>query len=805
MKRLIVWFSLLLVCVACSVPEIPKNKAPLASFTKSISGLSVSFDASSSTDSDGSISSYVWSFGDGSSGSGITVIHTYATAGSFTVTLTVTDNQAQASSSSQQISVTESPSDLSISGKVSLGSTTLGNESSTILRKPQGALASSEAAYFSSLPEVEIIAGEVLLQFREGLATQASSLKVANSEFRQVRQLALRNTALFRAEGLSQGETIALMAALANRADIIHVSLNYRYYPLAIPNDPNFTFQWHYPAINMPQAWDQTVGSADTVVAVVDTGIINHPELTGRLLAGFDFVSNATNAGDGDGRDSDPTDPGPNEATGYHGTHVAGTIAANSNDASGIAGINWNAKILPVRVLGKQGGTFSDILDGVLWAAGLHPSLANPNPADVLNLSLGGTSPCEALAQQVFDQVIAAGKIVVVAAGNESQDARFVSPANCQNVITVGASDFAGLRAPYSNYGPRIDVMAPGGDTSADLNSDNFVDGVLSLGFNDNTQQFNFPFYQGTSMATPHVAGVASLMKALKPDISQLEVLEALRSTARPLSLEQCNGGQLGVGVADCGAGLIDANAALQTIDSTTPPPPPPAEDLVFNPTNVNFGTDLDSFDIALTNNSLTSLDWSVETFIDDADNPSEVATGVVLLSELSGSLSPGASQNLRVSVDRSLASADGDYHLDIEFLTTAGTKLYPIFFTKGIITSPVTGDLQDTQVLACFLDANQKCVTAKSIETTISQTGTSADYSVTSLAAGNYWIIGWKDSNEDDDINAGDFFGYYSVDSLGATVINPPASNIDFVLEELSEADLASNQAIRLWRKWHP
>ena len=244
--------------------------------------------------------------------------------------------------------------------------------------------------------------------------------------------------------------------------------------PLLLPNDPGLASQWHYrgpPAemggANLPPAWDLTTGSAGIVVAVIDTGSMpGHPDLAGRFIGGYDLIADLPTGNDGDGRDADPTDPGdwitaaesagavfsgcPIQDSSFHGTHVAGTIGAASNNGVGVAGINWVSKILPVRVLGKCGGWTSDVVDGIRWSAGLAvPNVpANTNPARVLNLSLGGYachgSPqvcdCGTSTQSAIDDAVDAGAVVVVAAGNSNRPASESTPGNCNGVITVGAT-----------------------------------------------------------------------------------------------------------------------------------------------------------------------------------------------------------------------------------------------------------------------------------------------------------------------------------------------------------------------------
>ena len=259
----------------------------------------------------------------------------------------------------------------------------------------------------------------------------------------------------------------------------------------ATPNDPGFTGQWYLrsaeaSAVNATAAWDRELGSVGVVVAVLDTGVTyDHPDLGrgdlgGRLLPGFDFVSSTLRGNDGDGRDADPSDPGDwvNDAdktdptftncdvtgSSWHGTRVAGMIGAMTNNSAGVSGLSWNSFILPVRVLGKCGGTDSDILAGMRWAAGLSTpgAPANPTPARVLNLSLGSTSACEQSYRTVIDELRARKVLVVISAGNEGTIVS--SPANCPGVASVAALRHAGSKVGFSNLGPEVTIGAPGGN-----------------------------------------------------------------------------------------------------------------------------------------------------------------------------------------------------------------------------------------------------------------------------------------------------------------------------------------------------
>lgn len=349
--------------------------------------------------------------------------------------------------------------------------------------------------------------------------------------------------------------------------------------------------QWDYqPAsiegggIDLPAAWEVTTGSENIVVAVIDSGILPHADLVGNLLPGYDFVSSDPGGGfytanDGDGRDADPTDPGDwithDEHAGHdasrgfftgcgvkpsswHGTHVAGTIGAATNNRRGIGGINWKVKILPVRAWGKCGGYSSDIIDAARWAAGLPvPGVPrNPNPAHILNMSLDGPGACSLALQQAINEIVDTGKVVVVAAGNRNVNVAAVSPASCRGVITVAATDRSGAKAPYSNYGPAVTLSAPGGDISAALQN-----GVLSTSNNGRTAPVadDYGYKQGTSMAVPHVAGIVALMLSANPDLTPAQIGATLQATAR--SFPTNTGADCTVHT--CGAGIINAAAAV--------------------------------------------------------------------------------------------------------------------------------------------------------------------------------------------------------------------------------------------------
>jgi serine protease len=370
-----------------------------------------------------------------------------------------------------------------------------------------------------------------------------------------------------------------LLAALQARADIEYAEPDTQMYALSTPNDPNYPQQWDYyeptGGMNLPGAWDLATGTG-AVVAVLDTGKTSHPDLDAHWLAGYDFISSSTAARDGNGRDSNPQDQGDWYAAGecgqttasnssWHGSHVAGTIAALGNNGVGVAGVAYNAKVLPVRVLGKCGGTSSDIADAIVWASGGTVSgvPANPNPAKVINLSLGGSGACSQTYRRAISSANSRGTTVVVAAGNSNANASGFTPANCAGVVTVAALDRAGNRAFYSNFGATVEVSAPGGEVRLETDPAGTrstpQNGILST-LNDGATTPGNPIYftyMGTSMAAPHVAGLVALMLSKHAGLTPAQVLAALQAHARPIP-GTCSGG--------CGSGLVDAAATVAAV-----------------------------------------------------------------------------------------------------------------------------------------------------------------------------------------------------------------------------------------------
>lgn len=341
-------------------------------------------------------------------------------------------------------------------------------------------------------------------------------------------------------------------------------------------------------SINTGSMWANFHGTAPTIVAVLDTGVLpSHPMLQGHLLSGYDFVSDSVIAADGQTvggseRDADPTDPGDGvtaadlaadpacaglSTSSWHGTFVSGLIAGNPIPSEGIFSINWNAVVLPVRVLGKCGGFSTDLADAIRWAAGLRVSgvPANPFPAKVINLSLGSEGACvPSIEGAAIAAARQAGSLVVVASGNDGNTVD--SPANCPGAFGVAAIDQEGLKANYSNFGSSIQLSAPGGDAAFPIwsASNTGITGPLTNTYNTKI---------GTSFSSPMVAGAASLYWSLNPSASVSGVENALRSSARPfLSLAGapvCTTATQGVEcnctTTLCGAGMLDVANLVNT------------------------------------------------------------------------------------------------------------------------------------------------------------------------------------------------------------------------------------------------
>jgi serine protease len=380
------------------------------------------------------------------------------------------------------------------------------------------------------------------------------------------------------------------------------------------PNDPLFPSQWYLQAaqpsaINAVAAWNVVPGAGGPVIAVLDTGDrLNHEDLVGKFLPGYDFISDSRFSGDGDGRDNDPSDPGDYivqadvqnnnqlknlcNSTGYvpdvtpsswHGTRVTGIIAATANNAVGITGISWSGRVLPVRILGKCGGGFdSDIQAAMRWAAGLHvPGVPdNPNPARIVNLSLGGPGNCGNSYKDVINELTANGVLVVASAGNETGPVDV--PGNCPGVLAVGGLRHVGTKVGYSSLGHEVGISAPAGNCvnidpgdeclfPINTTTDMGLTVPAGSGYTD-----GFHINVGTSFSAPIAAGVAALMLEVHPDIPPGDLISRIKAGASHFphdpGLPTCPSvgaagsgidGQCNCTTTTCGAGMLNANQAV--------------------------------------------------------------------------------------------------------------------------------------------------------------------------------------------------------------------------------------------------
>ena len=449
-----------------------------------------------------------------------------------------------------------------------------------------------------------------------------------------------RGVQLVQADGLD-AETLA--RRLAADPDVAYAQPNGRKRLVAAPNDPLYAAsaterrsngsalqdgpasgQWYLrapdatvrSAIDIEAAWARTRGSASVVVAVLDTGVrFEHPDLSARLLPGYDFVTNATVANDGGGRDADPSDPGDwvtaAEAgrapftgceasnSSWHGTATSSLVGATADNGNGMAGAAPGVRVLPVRVLGKCFGNDADIIAGMRWAAGLPVDgvPANPTPARVLNLSLGGTGICGAAYQAAVDEITARGVLVVAAAGN-SAGGPVNEPANCRGVLGVVALRHVGSKVGFSDMGPEIGIAAPGGNCINVTRGSACLYPILAAtntGLqqpSDSAWSSSYDITVGTSFSSPLVAAVAGLMVSRNPALAPADVVSLMKLTARPFPTTGADNapgdrtpvpvcgdgaptgpsGQCYCTTALCGAGMLDAGAAVLAAASRAAP-----------------------------------------------------------------------------------------------------------------------------------------------------------------------------------------------------------------------------------------
>ncbi len=636
-------------------------------------------------------------------------------------------------------------------------------------------------------------AGEVLVKPRAGadLAVDLAARGLVDRDripaeaHLAVTQLPLDGSAEDRARA-----TVALVRSLAASPRVEYAELNLirtvQGGGTFTPDDSFYGLQWHYPLMRLPEAWASLLafsgGTTPTQVrvAVVDTGRRPHTDLDAntRTDIEYDFITDAAVAGDGGGPDSNAFDVGDSSGLGpssFHGTHVAGTIAAVTNNGAGIAGVAAvgpvPVQVVHLRVLGIGGGSDFDIARAVRYAAGLTNTGIPTLPLgtiQVINLSLGGPGSSSTM-QNAVTAARNAGAVILAAAGNENSGQAFY-PAAYAGVISVSAVDRNALKAPYSNFHASVDLCAPGGNTAVDQDGDGYVDGVLSTLVNTAGNPI-YVFYQGTSMACPHAAGVAAMMKSIDPSLTPAQIETKLKQTAIDLGAA----GQDSI----YGAGLVDALAAVQSAGApggTTDPV------FVVNPVALNFGTASTQLTLALSNGGGGTI--TVNSAVPGDPWLSLVPTGAA----------PGSPINvtaLRVTVNRahpSLAAA-GDYASDVTIPSSAGTVVVPVNVTVDA-TPPLDVDLF---VLAVDLSGDDLVTIAEGVVNPSITLAYRLDELTTSngllLPPGDYLIVCGSDDNDDGFIcGDGDTYcGLYpTLNDPALVTVDGNVSGVNFVVAPL-------------------
>lgn len=647
------------------------------------------------------------------------------------------------------------------------------------------ASSSGEAAH-ALRSDADFLPGEALVSYEGGLRAAGKALPQAVVALGAERLMSLPG----RFDRLRLGATLQKAAwqsplgrpyagdALARKAATLHAIKrlqhtggvaaawpNMRVRAYATPNDSYYSDQWHYRLIDAPAAWDLTTGASSVLAAVIDTGVLlGHPDLQGQFddsdPDGYDFVSSVAGPCDGDGRDGNALDPGrPGIGGTFHGTHVAGTIAALSDNGSGVAGVSWQTSLMPIRVLGCEGtGSIADIVNGMLYAAGLDNASGTvpARRADVMNLSLGCTDCYSAQYQAVIDDIRDAGTIIVAAAGNDGTT-QLSYPASYDGVVSVGAVGPESEHAPYSQSNGAVDVAAPGGDQ---VNYGLQDGGVLSTYGRDSSGDlvYGYGFLQGTSMATPHVAGVVALMKAVNPGLTPAQLDNLL-----------AEGGittDLGASGRDdqYGYGIINAAAAVRAAGELAGGDPAPETPLLaVSPESLSFGMSTTALSLTARNAGSGSL--SIDAVSDDAD----------WLTVSVAASTPDAIV-YTVNVDRN-GLGDGSYSATIRFDSSANDLEVPVLMRVGSSAGDAAADAGLHYILLIDPDSGE----------TVAQAAVSAQdgaytYHLSDLAAGHYFVAAGTDNDNDGFIcDGGEACGAYpTLGSYGQIEIEVGADGVD-------------------------
>jgi serine protease len=558
------------------------------------------------------------------------------------------------------------------------------------------------------------------------------------------------------------------------------------------PNDRSYPLQrWHYEMLQLPAAMTRLLAlpsqpTRRPLVAVIDTGVFgSHPDLAPQIEDGFSFIS-VNRAGDNN--QLSPEDPATNaERPSWHGSHVSGTVAAQSFDGVGAAGVAPMATLMPLRVFASSGrgvGANSyDITQAILYAAGLDNGSGRraPRRADVINLSLGSGGACPTYYQDVITQALAQGTIVVVAAGNDARNdqglsAPVGSPANCLGVIAVAALDAGRKPSYYSNSGTEIKVAAPGGDSNVSTTGNGAVDAIYSTTatFDANgARQASVTGLQGTSMAAPHVAGVMALMRYVNPAITPAQI-QSLFTQGRLTVDVNVNGFDTFTGY-----GLIDSSKAIDAALELAGGSPPPAAGVVLAlPSSIDFGAIRTDADIELRLSGASSE--RVLSVTSSSPAISVAATSVDAVTRLG---------SYRLAVNRSALTV-GTLSAKLTVVTTARTFSVPLSVQKTA-SGASTADLGRVYVLA--LDP----VTGKTLaQASVNASNGRYTWSISGLKVSTVNILAGTDTNSDNLLcDQGEACGAYPnlSSSLPVIEVNSNMNNLDFTIAPIGSVGAAA------------
>lgn len=602
-----------------------------------------------------------------------------------------------------------------------------------------------------------------------------------------IAQFTSRKTGI-RSAGVSSGkrlkaDTLLAIKEIAKQRHVEYAEPNYRHRrQVTIPNDERYPIQWHYPKLKLHQAWDIYTGSADVKVAVIDSGVFEaHPDLASRMSDdGYDFINDVNNAGDGDGIDANGSDPGdgqdnalctdsPNSTSSFHGTHVAGTIGAETNNSLGVSGVTWATQIMNLRVLGCDGGTDFDIANAIRYAAGLanQSGVIVADPADIANMSLGGTSSSNTMSNAIAD-ARDAGLIIIAAAGNSSSSQPFY-PAAYDGVVSVSATTITDSLANYSNYGSTVDIAAPGGQ-DGDLDGDGYQDLIMSTlaRIEGGVIEPTFDVYQGTSMAAPHVAGVVALMKGIHPALTPSDLDAVIISGNMTVDLGASERDD------NYGYGRIDALKTVAFANQLANGAPVPITPILsFSNTYLNFGR----------------LTEQMVVNVYNSGNGDLAITDVAVSESIISLVAPGTNDGLgayTINVNRA-GLTPGIYSGNIMFTSSAGEKGLSVIFQVRNPGETDEGDAGVVYILLYDVTAGRTAI----YETVLSPINGEYQYGL-AAPAGIYYAMAGSDLNNDGYIcNPGEACGVYPLpDSPMKLILNQNFRGIDFGINFIIPSD---------------